>query len=68
MSKTSVYCGGLPFKISEDEIWGLFEECGEIEEVKMLTFPDSGRFRGIAFITFKSEKGAAAGLPPNPKP
>lgn len=26
--------------------------CGEIEEVDLMRFPDTGRFKGIAFVTF----------------
>ena len=26
--------------------------CGEIEKLDVMRFPDSGRFKGIAFITF----------------
>lgn len=26
--------------------------CGEIESLDLMRFPDTGRFRGIAFITF----------------
>lgn len=36
--------------------------CGEIESLDILTFPDTGRFRGIAFITFVDEEGYAAAL------
>ena len=26
--------------------------CGEIEDLDLMVFPDTGRFKGIAFITF----------------
>lgn len=28
--------------------------CGEIESLDLMRFPDTGRFKGIAFITFKT--------------
>ncbi len=31
------------------EFWSY---CGEIESMDLMRFPDSGRFKGIAFITF----------------
>ncbi len=31
------------------EYWGY---CGEIESLDLMRFPDTGRFKGIAFITF----------------
>eukprot|EP00270_Netrium_digitus_P016254 TRINITY_DN580_c0_g1_i1.p1 TRINITY_DN580_c0_g1~~TRINITY_DN580_c0_g1_i1.p1 ORF type:complete len:393 (+),score=115.65 TRINITY_DN580_c0_g1_i1:70-1248(+) len=49
-----VYVGGIPYYVTEDGIRSYFEGCGSVESVELLTFPDSGRFRGIAFVTFKS--------------
>ena len=31
------------------EYWGF---CGEIEDLDVMRFPDTGRFKGIAFITY----------------
>lgn len=36
------------------EYWSF---CGEIEGMDCMTFPDTGRFRGIAFITFTTQVG-----------
>ena len=33
------------------EYWGY---CGEIESLDLMRFPDTGRFKGICFITFKT--------------
>ncbi len=33
--------------------------CGEIEGMDMMTFPDTGRFRGIVFITFTTQVPSA---------
>lgn len=57
-----VYVGGMPYSSSESDIREYWGYCGEIEELDMLTFPDSGKFRGIVFITFKEEKGCNAAL------
>ena len=32
--------------------------CGEIESMDLMTFPDTGRFRGIVFVTFTTQVGA----------
>lgn len=58
-----VYVGGLPYDCSDEDIAYIFEECGRVEEIERLTFPDSGRFRGIAFLTFQVRKGP---LPSSP--
>ncbi|CAM6086307.1 unnamed protein product [Calypogeia fissa] len=57
-----VVVGGMPYYCTEDDIHDYFTECGEISELDCMTFPDTGKFRGIAFITFKTEEGAAKAL------
>ena len=49
----TVYVGGIPFYSSEDDILAFFRDCGTISNVVYKTFPDSGKFRGIALLTFK---------------
>ena len=39
------------------EYW---EYCGPIESLDLMTFPDTGRFRGIAFITYVTQVGLGA--------
>lgn len=48
-----VYVGGIPYYSTEDDIRSFFENCGTITEVDCMKFPESGKFRGIAMITFK---------------
>lgn len=50
---TKVYVGGIPYYSTEDDIWSYFEGCGTILEIDCMKFPESGKFRGIAIITFK---------------
>jgi len=45
--------GGIPYYSSEDDIRSYFEGCGTITEIDCMTFPDTGKFRGIAIINFK---------------
>ena len=40
--------------LQEDDIREYWTYCGEIEEMDLMRFPDTGRFKGIAFITFKT--------------
>ncbi|RWV87454.1 hypothetical protein GW17_00050546 [Ensete ventricosum] len=54
-----VYVGGIPYYSSEDDIRSFFEGCGTVTEMDCMTFPESGKFRGIAILTFK------VGLNPN---
>jgi squamous cell carcinoma antigen recognized by T-cells 3 len=48
-----VYVGGIPYYSSEDDIRSFFEACGSITMIDCMTFPESGKFRGIAILTFK---------------
>jgi RNA recognition motif-containing protein len=52
----------MPFWYTEDQIRECWGECGEIEHLTMLRFPDSGNFRGIAFITFATQEAYEAAL------
>ena len=62
-AQTKVYCGGCPYWATEDDIAGFFEPyCGEIISIDTLKFPDSGKFNGIAFITFAEETAAKAAV------
>lgn len=53
---TKVYVGGIPYYSTEDDIRSYFEGCGTITEVDCMKFPESGKFRGIAIISFKVKK------------
>ncbi|KAK9127150.1 hypothetical protein Syun_015947 [Stephania yunnanensis] len=57
-----VYVGGIPYYSTEDDIRSFFEGCGTITEVDCVTFPESGKFRGIAMLTFKTEAAAKRAL------
>ncbi|KAG8384038.1 hypothetical protein BUALT_Bualt04G0076500 [Buddleja alternifolia] len=57
-----VYVGGIPYYSTEDDIRSYFESCGSITAVDCMTFPDTGKFRGIAMITFKTDAAAKRAL------
>jgi hypothetical protein len=57
-----VFVGGMPYSYTREQVEEYWSWCGVIESLDMLTFPDSGRFRGIAFITFKEQAGFEAAL------
>lgn len=50
---TKVYVGGIPYYSSEEDIRSYFESCGTVTEVDCMKFPETGKFRGIAIISFK---------------
>ena len=56
---TTVFVKGLPFSVTEDDIYTMFGECGTVSSVYMLTFEDTGKFRGMCKVTFASAEEAA---------
>jgi nucleolin len=57
-----IFVGGMPFGYTENMIREYWEYCGPIETLDMMTFPDTGRFKGIAFITFATEEAFESAL------
>ena len=55
-----IYVGGLPYSYDEEAVRGSFSQCGEIVKVHRMLFPDTGKFRGIALVTFATAEGAQA--------
>ncbi|TVU48575.1 hypothetical protein EJB05_08216, partial [Eragrostis curvula] len=48
-----VVASGLPYSTTEAEIRELFGWYGPIQSVQLSRFPDSGQFRGLAFVRFE---------------
>jgi len=51
----TIFISGLPYTATEEEIQQFFSECGEITEMKLPRFQDSGRLLGYGHITFADE-------------
>ncbi|GMI87088.1 phragmoplastin interacting protein 1 [Hibiscus trionum] len=59
---TKVYVGGIPYRYTEDDIRYYFESCGTITDIDCMKFPDTGKFRGIAIVSFETEAAAKEAL------
>jgi hypothetical protein len=57
-----VFVGGMPFGYEEDDVRQYWEWCGPVASLDLMRFPDTGRFRGIAFITFATDEAYAKAL------
>ncbi|XP_062209681.1 phragmoplastin interacting protein 1-like [Phragmites australis] len=57
-----VVASGLPYTMTEVEIRKLFEWYGPLRSVQLSRFPDSGNFRGLAFVCFESDEVAIKSL------
>ena len=63
LPKTKVFVQGLPFNCKQQELQKMFEdECGSVKAVNLIKFDDSERCKGMAYITFDTESGAAKSL------
>lgn len=50
--KSCVFVGNLPFKVSEETVYRHFQECGEIEYVRILRDSATNIGRGVAYVQF----------------
>ena len=57
-----LYVGNLNFDATEDQVRDLFGTYGVVEEVKLIADRYTGRPRGFAFVSFKTQEGAAQAL------
>lgn len=53
-----VFVSGLPFEAKRKDVEALFSSCGKLLQCKLLTFPDTGRCKGQAYLTFETEEEA----------
>lgn len=57
---TTCFVGNLPFSATEQDIRDFFSPCGVVQSVRLLNHYDTGNPRGIAYVDFVDEAGAAA--------
>ncbi len=50
-----IWVTGIPHEYDEAAIREFWSYCGEVESMHLLSFADSGRFNGTAFVTFKTQ-------------
>ena len=52
----------MPFVSTEEEVRNFFITCGEIVEIRLPKWQDSGRLRGYGHVLFSSDKCAKQAL------
>ncbi len=50
---TTVYVGNLPWRTTEDELAQLFQQFGDVRDVRIIQDPHTGRSRGYGFVEFQ---------------
>jgi len=58
----NIYVGNLDYKVTEDDLKGVFEECGTVEEVKIVTDKYTQRSKGFGFIVMNNDDEAKAAI------
>lgn len=53
-----LYVGSIPFTATEEDLTNLFSTIGEVESVKIITDPGTGRSKGFGFIEMATEEDA----------
>ena len=57
----NIYCGDLPYSMTENELNDIFVEFGEVTSAKIIIDRGSGRSKGFGFVEMSSqEEGEAA--------
>jgi RNA recognition motif-containing protein len=46
----NIYCGNLPFTMTEDDLRATFEPFGEVSSAKIIMDRETGRPRGFGFV------------------
>ena len=64
MSK-KVYVGNLPYTVTEDEIKEFFNDCGTVDDIRIITDRETGRSKGFGFVSFEDENGFKTALEKN---
>lgn len=57
-----VFVGNLGFDTTKEDLQNHFGQCGEIADIFMATFEDSGKSKGFAWVTFTSEEAGIAAV------
>jgi len=61
-NKRSIFIGNLPFDANDDDVWKAFEECGEIESVRLIRDSATSVGKGFGYVLFQDEASVALAL------
>lgn len=61
-ARLEVYVEGLPYEASEEDVQAFFEPSGEVREVRMPRYQDSGKPRGYCHVCFGDEDAVQRAL------
>jgi nucleolar protein 12 len=67
-TKKSVFLGNLAFDIQDEEVWQFFEDCGDIEAVRIVRDKKTNVGKGFGYVQFKDRATVGLALKLNDKP
>eukprot|EP01118_Nematostelium_gracile_P007206 TRINITY_DN2334_c0_g1_i2.p1 TRINITY_DN2334_c0_g1~~TRINITY_DN2334_c0_g1_i2.p1 ORF type:complete len:362 (+),score=128.65 TRINITY_DN2334_c0_g1_i2:88-1173(+) len=62
---TTVFLGNLSFQIQDENIYELFQDCGEISQIRWLNDKETGNFKGCGFVEFVDSESTAKAVAHN---
>lgn len=57
-----VFVGNLGFDVTKEDLSELYTPCGEVADIHMATFEDTGKCKGFAWVTFTDVSAAEAAV------
>jgi RNA recognition motif-containing protein len=54
----NIYVGNLDYKVSEEDLTGIFEEYGSVSSAKIIIDKFNGRSKGFGFVTMDDDSEA----------
>lgn len=57
-----MFVGNLGFEVTREDLKEHFSQCGEVADVFMASFEDTGKCKGFAWVTFASVQAATAAV------
>ncbi|GME44446.1 Nucleolar protein 13 [Neofusicoccum parvum] len=57
-----VFVGNLSFEVTKEDLVEHYSKCGEVLDVHVATFQDTGKCKGFAWVTFETIDAAAAAV------
>lgn len=56
-----LYCGNLAYELTSDELRAAFEQCGRVDDARIMVDRETGKSRGFGFVTMPDgEEGRRA--------
>jgi len=58
----NIYVGNLSYQTSEDELFELFENMGQVDSARIITDRETGRSKGFGFVEMADAEQAKAAI------